>query len=176
MAMRFRIEPDMQYCPRCQDEYRPGVQVCVTCGDALISGVQMKDLLDKKNGRQSGRAVPITPEDELVDIIKGKIINVKSVQALLSREGIPSLIAGDSASCGKGCGGTDVRLQVRTTDLPEVMALLAREHVQTTGLTDHDTSLVDAVFDPEAGSATCPACGCAFSTESKACPDCGLCF
>ncbi len=174
--MKFRIEPDMQYCPQCQDEYRAGVAVCATCGVKLLSGVQMQELLDRKSGRLAGRATAITPEDELVDIIKGKIINVKSVQALLGREGIPSLIAGDSSSCGKGCGGTDVRLQVRTADLPEVMALLAREHLQTTGLTDHDTSYADAVYDPEAGAATCPACGCSFSTENKTCPDCGLCF
>lgn len=175
-AMKFRIEPDMQYCPQCQDEYRPGVAVCATCGVALLSGREMQEIMDRKNSRLAGRAATISPEDELVDIIKGKIINVKSVQVLLSREGIPSLIAGDSASCGKGCGGTDVRLQVRTTDLPEVMAVLVREHVQTTGLTDHDTSYADAVYDPDAGAATCPACGCTFSTESKTCPDCGLCF
>jgi len=175
-AMKFRVEPDMQYCPQCQDEYRAGVVVCATCGVELISGVQMQELLDRKNKRTAGRATAITPEDELVDIIKGKIINVKSVQSLLSSEGIPSLIAGDSASCGKGCCGTDVRLQVRTADLPEVMALLAREHLQTTGLTDHDSSYVDAVYDPGAGAATCPACGCTFSTENKTCPDCGLCF
>lgn len=175
-AMKFRIEPDMQYCPQCKDEYRSGVAVCATCGVELISGVQMQELLDRKSGRLAGRAIAITPEDELVDIIKGKIIDVKSVQVLLGREGIPSLIAGDSASCGKGCCGTDVRLQVRTADLPEVMAVLAREHVQTTGLKDHDASYVDAVYDPEAGAATCPACGCTFSTENKTCPDCGLCF
>jgi hypothetical protein len=175
-AMKFRIEPEMRYCPQCQDEYRPGILVCAACGVELLSGVQMQELLDRKRGRSAGRAAAITPEDELIDIIKGKIINVKSVQALLSREGIPSLIAGDSSSCGKGCGGTDVRLQVRKTDLPDAMAVLAREHVQTTGLTDHDTTLVDAVYDPEAGAATCPACGCTFSTANNTCPDCGLCF
>ena len=175
-AMKFRIEPDMQYCPQCQDEYRAGVTVCATCGGELLSGVQMQELLDRKSKRTAGRATAITPEDELVDIMKGKIINIKSVQSLLSREGIPSLIAGDSSSCGKGCGCGDVRLQARMTDLPEVMALLAREHMQATGLADHDPNYVDAVYDPEARAATCPACGCSFSTESKSCPDCGLCF
>jgi hypothetical protein len=164
------------YCPQCQDEYRPGMTVCASCGVTLLSGSQMLEILERQANR-AGRNTPITPEDQLVDILKGKVIQVKSLQTLLGREGIPSLIAGDSASCGKGCGGgADVRLQVRLTDVPDVMTVLNREHLQTTGLADHDTSLADAVFDPEAESATCPACGCTFATDNKTCPDCGLCF
>lgn len=132
--------------------------------------------MEQQAGGKAGRNVPITPEDQLVDILKGKVLNVKNFQVLLEREGIPSLIAGDSSSCGKGCCAGDVRLQVRMTDVPEVMAVLTREHMQTTGLGDHDTSLGEAVFDPEAASATCPACGCTFATDDKTCPDCGLCF
>ena len=175
-TIKFRIEPDMRYCPQCRDEYRPGVAVCAACGVELLDGREMQALLDRKGGRQAGRAVAISPEDELVDILKGKIIDIKSVQALLSNEGIPSLIAGDASTCGKGCCGPEVRLQARMTDLPEVMAVLAREHVQATGLVDHDTSHADAVYDPGAGIATCPACGCSFSTQNQSCPDCGLCF
>jgi hypothetical protein len=143
---------------------------------ALLSGREMQEMLEQQMGKLAGGVTPITPEDHLVDVLKGKVLDVKSAQSLLGRAGIPSLIAGDSSSCGKGCCGPEVCLQVRAADIPEVMSVLAREHIKATGLDDHDISLTDVVFDPEAGTAICPACGCNFSTRDKTCPDCGLCF
>jgi hypothetical protein len=103
-------------------------------------------------------------------------LNVKQLQARLKADGFPSIVAGDSSSCGKGCCGSEVRLQVRMNDIQDIMAFMAREHMQTTGLAEHDTSYAGAVFDSSARNATCPACGCSFSPLNKICPDCGLCF
>ena len=171
--MKFRIEEDLQYCPRCNDEYRAGIAQCAACSTQLISGREMLELSRRKNG---GAPREITPEDELVDLIKGPVINIKNVQSMLRREGFPSITAGgDSSSCGKGCCGSEVKLQVRMADIREIMAIMAREHMQSTGLIDHG-GYIDSVYDQAAGAATCPACGCSFATTSNTCPDCGLSF
>ena len=174
--MKYRIDPELQYCPHCQDEYRAGITECAACEVKLISGSKMLEAQEQKKKRLAERSMKITPEDELVVVIKGAIINVKQVQGRLTDEGFPSIIAGDSDSCGKGCCGGEVRLQVRMADIQDVMALMAREHMQTTGLADHDISYADAVFDPAAMNTTCPACGSSFSPQNKICPECGLCF
>jgi len=174
--MKFRIDPELQYCPQCQDEYRAGIVTCASCAVELLSGQQMLDMIERQKNRLAGRSMEITPEDELVDIMKGQVINIKNVKSMLKHAGLPSIIAGDSSSCGKGCCGGEVRLQVRAADLREVQEVLHREYLQTTGLLDHDTSFVNAVFNPDAGDAVCPACGYSFSTTSKTCPECGLCF
>ena len=176
-TMKFRIDPELQYCPQCQDEYRAGMVSCAACGVALLSGRQMLEIMEKKNNRAAGRSMKIGEEEQLVDILKGQIINIKQVQFYLEREGFSSIIAGDGKSCGKGCcGGSEVMLRVRAAEVREVMEVLAREHMQSTGLLEHDTSYIDSVYDTEAGEATCPACGCSFSTQNRTCPDCGLCF
>ena len=118
----------------------------------------------------------INPDDELIDIRKGPVIDIKQLQDQLEREGIPSIAVGDSQSCGKGCCGTDVILKVRMEDARDVAELLSREHIRSTGLSDYDTSYANEVLNTAADEATCPACGCRFSTREAACPDCGLCF
>ncbi len=174
--MKYRIDPELQYCPQCQDEYRAGIVECASCEVELISGSKMLKAQELKEKRMAERTMEISAEDELVDLMKGPVLNVKQLQARLSSEGFPSIIAGDSNSCGKGCCGSEVRLQIRMADAQDIMGLMAREHFQTTGLTDHDTSYADAVFDATAMNTTCPACGCSFSPQNKICPDCGLCF
>lgn len=172
--MKFRIEPELMYCPQCNDEYRAGIEKCASCEVDLLNGVEM---LARLEGKSSVRNMEISADDQLVDIIKGQIINIKNLQSLLKSEGFPSIIAGDSNSCGKGCcGGGEVRLQIRADDVQGVMEVMAREHVHSTGLMDHDTSYVDSVYNTDSVLATCPACGCQFATDTNSCPDCGLCF
>ena len=174
--MKYRIDPELNYCPHCQDEYRAEIFSCVSCEVELISGAKMIDAQQQKDQRLADRSMEISTEDELVDITKGAVLNVKQLQSRLATEGYPSIIAGDSDSCGKGCCGGEVRLQVRMTDVQDIMAFMAREHIETTGLADHDVSYVETVFDPTAMNTSCPACGCNFSPQNKICPDCGLCF
>ena len=176
MKLKYRIDPELQYCPQCQDEYRAGIVECASCEVKLISGSKMLNAQEKKNKRLAERSMTISPDDELVDLTKGPVLEVKQMQSRLLADGFPSLVAGDSSSCGKGCCGSEVRLQVRMNDIQDVMAFMAREHIQTTGLAEHDNSYADAVFDTSAMNTTCPACGCSFSPKNKICPDCGLCF
>ena len=174
--MKYRIDPELMYCPQCQDEYRAGIALCASCEVDLISGSKMLAAQEQKIQRMEQRTMEISPDDELVDVIKGAVLSMKQMQSRLAKENIPSIVAGDSDSCGKGCCGSEVRLQARMSDVQDIMAFMAREHIQTTGLADHDTSYAEAVFDPSAMNTTCPACGCSFSPQNKICPDCGLCF
>jgi len=174
--MDLYIEDELKYCPRCQEEYRAEIETCADCGITLLTGKAMKALLaEKQAGRKKGD-MEIKPDDELVDIRRGPLLQMKELQNLLAGNGLPALVVKDEASCGQGCCGTVLLLRVRMADIQEVMAVLEEEHVRTTGLHEHDTSHVDAVFNTHAEQATCPACGCTFPTSQATCPDCGLCF
>jgi uncharacterized Zn ribbon protein len=174
--MKFRIEPDLKYCPQCQDEYRADIEKCASCEVVLLTGRELMEIEQRKKEKYTGRSMEIKAGDNLVDIRKGSVLEIKQVQSMLARQGFPSLILGDSQSCGKGCCGTDVRLQVRREDIEEIMAIFQREYVAATALHEHDIRYADAVYNPAAGQVTCPACGHNFSNQSNTCPDCGLCF
>ncbi len=174
--MNTIIDPELKYCPRCNDEYRAEITTCATCEIELLTGTQMLELEKQKQQKKANRSMELSPDDEMVNIRKGPVIQMKELQILLEREGIPSLAVADEGGCGQGCCGTDLLLQVRMSDVQDVLAILAREHVRSTALEDHDTTYAGAVFNTAAENATCPACGCSFPTTQAECPDCGLCF
>lgn len=173
----MNIEPDLNYCPQCADEYRAGITTCAACGIELLSGAQMQALHESRTRKKSSRSLTILPDEPLTPVRKGPVLQMKELQAYLLRHGLPSLAVKESAACcTTGCRGGELLLQVRTADLPEVMTALEQEYRQSTGLSDHDTSLAGAVYNTQAAEAVCPACGFRFSTSSTTCPDCGLCF
>jgi hypothetical protein len=175
--MNLTIEPDLKYCPECNDEYRAEIQTCVTCGVALLTGVEMQARLEAHQQKKASRSLEILPGEPMTTIRKGQVLQMKQLQSYLLQHGIPSLAIKESPeNCSQGCRGSELLLQVRTSDLPEVVTALEQEHRQTTGLSDHDTSLAGAVYNVQAEEATCPACGFRFPTRSTTCPDCGLCF
>jgi len=174
--MDLIIEDDLKYCPRCQEEYRAEAETCADCGGTLLTGRAFKEELAAREAARAGRSMEITPDDELVDVRRGPVIQIKSYQSLLAEHRIPALAVGESGGCAKGCCGTDLLLRVRRDDLEDVLAILAEEHVRTTGLLDHDLSTAGAVFNTQAEQVTCPACGCTFPPTTSTCPDCGLCF
>ncbi|WP_457574571.1 zinc ribbon-containing (seleno)protein DG [Desulfolithobacter sp.] len=175
--MKLIIDPELKYCPQCHDEYRAEITTCASCNVELLTGEQMQAMQEQKNRKRSSRTMEIGPDDEIVPVRKASVIEIKQLQVRLEREGIPSLALQESAgSCGKGCCGTDLVLHVRSEDMQEVREFLARDYMESTGLSEHDTSHVDAVFNVGAEKATCPACGCNFPTTTTTCPDCGLCF
>jgi ferredoxin len=169
------IEADLKYCPSCNDEYRAEIVTCAACNVELLTGTQMLELEEQKQQKKDGRSMTLSPDDEMVSIRKGPVMQMKELQVLLERQGIPSLAIKDS-SCGKGCCGNDLILQIRMSDVQEAMAFLEQDHVRSTALNEHDTTHAGAVFNTAAENATCPACGCSFPTTQAECPDCGLCF
>jgi predicted Zn-ribbon and HTH transcriptional regulator len=175
--MHLNIEPDLKYCPQCNDEYRAEIGACATCGVALLTGLEMQARMAAHREEKSPRSLEIFPDEPMTTIRKGPVLAMKQLQAYLLQQGIPSLATKESPeNCTKGCRGSELLLQVRTSDLREVAAVLEEEYRQTTGLSDHDTSLADAVYNVEVQEAVCPACGFRFTTSSTSCPDCGLCF
>ena len=122
------------------------------------------------------RSMELLPGDELVSLRKGPLKDMKMLQKVLAAERIPSILAGDEASCGKGCCGPEMYLQVKTADIDVATEVLARDFVKSTALNITDLKHADVVFDEQAKETVCPACGCRFSPTVGACPDCGLCF
>lgn len=175
--MKLNIEPDLKYCPQCNDEYRAEIKTCAVCGLELLTGVQMQARLDASLQRKAARTMEILPSDPMTTVRKGSVLVIKQLQSYLLEQGIPSLAIKESPeNCSKGCRGGELLLHVRTSDLQDVMVALEQEYRQTTGLSEHDTSLAGSVYNAQAEEATCPACGFRFSTRSPTCPDCGLCF
>lgn len=170
------VDCTMNYCPRCGDEYRADIMNCAGCNVPLISGEKKLAQATAQQEARDDRSMELQPEDELVTIRKGSVNDIKSLKKLLAADRIPSLIAGDESSCRKGCCGPELYLQVRREDMDAVTLILTREFISTTALDGHDLRNADAVFDDQAATTVCPACGCSFSPTVGACPECGLCF
>jgi hypothetical protein len=174
--MRHR-DPELMYCPVCDDEYRADIKMCADCGVALISGRDKIAAEAATQQRKTSRSMELTADDDLVNIRKGPVLEMKKLQQLLAKEYIPSLIAGEkSANCGKGCCGTDIFLQIRREDGELAMGVLAKDFQRSTALDHHDLSHAHAVYEQGASQTVCPACGFRFSPTTPTCPDCGLCF
>ena len=174
--MNLRIEPNLKYCPNCKDEYRAEIVTCASCDIELLTGLQMREIVDRQQAKRADISMEISPDDELVDVRKGPILQIKELQAVLERKNIPSIAHSEDDGCGKGCCGTNLLLRVRMDDIKDVIAVLEQEHIRSTGLSGHDISQAGTVFNTAAEKAACPACGCIFSTRNSTCPDCGLCF
>lgn len=170
------IDPELKYCPECGDEYMPEALQCAACDIELLTGARLIELQEERRRMLENRGKEITAEEEVVDIRKGAVFEMKQWQARLQGEGIASLLASDDQGCGKKCCGPEVILRVRKSDAGEVARIFSRDYVESTGLKDHDIRHVDAVFHDEAEETICPACGFTFGTSSTTCPDCGLCF
>jgi hypothetical protein len=169
------IDPELKYCPKCHDEYRAEIDRCAACGIPLLAGA---DMLNVEKGRQeklAARKGEITPADQVVVIERGSLHDLRHLEELLAAERIGTRLVGDDRSCGKNCCPSTFDLQVRQEDAADALRILAAEHQRTTAF-DHHHDYADAVFNPDAAEATCPACGISFSTATTECPDCGLCF
>jgi hypothetical protein len=170
------IDEEMNYCPLCKAEYRADIDHCMTCDVALINGREKLAQAREKKEALAKRSMQILPSDDLVNIRKGPLKDMKSLQRLLAQERVPSLLAGQEGDCVKGCCGPELYLQVKKEDLSLTMEILAKDFVKNTALDSHDLMHATAVFDQTAGETVCPACGCRFSPTVGACPECGLCF
>lgn len=170
------IDPGLQYCPQCGDEYRAEIIDCAVCRVALISGRQRLQQEEERQAVLANRSVDIKEGEELVLIYRGPLADIKALQEELTSQRIGSLVVGDENSCKKGCSPPMLHLQVRREEAAEAMQILGAVHRKSTKLDTLAPGHVDAVFDASRQEATCPACGHCFSTSNMTCPDCGLCF
>ncbi len=94
------IDPEMNYCPDCEDEFRGDIVKCPTCNVALMTGEEKIECKIAENKESSLRTMDICSDDELVSIRKAPLKDVKALQRILANERIPSILAGDGG--GKG--------------------------------------------------------------------------
>jgi uncharacterized Zn ribbon protein len=170
------IDPELKYCPKCKDEYMPHAEKCAACEIELVSGNFLLEQQKEKERKFTARGQGLSEDDDLVIIHKGSMVEMKHLQELFEAERISSLIIGDDQSCGKGCCPSTFFMQIRKEDAPDAFMIIKAEHHKQTGLDEHDTTLADAAFDPDAEQVMCPACGHNFEPSVTTCPDCGLCF
>jgi hypothetical protein len=175
-SLAHGVDIEMNYCPCCDDEYRLDISNCVACNVALISGTEKLARVQAMQQAFGERSMDIWPEDELVNIRKGPLKDMKALQKILASERIPALLAGDEGGCAKGCCGPELYLQIKKHDIEMAAEVLTREFIRSTALDTHDLSNAQAVFNPLDAETACPACGCRFSPTVGACPECGLCF
>jgi len=170
------IDPELKYCPKCNDEYRAEIIRCAECGVELISGKDILAAAKHVNERKKSRSGKIGPHDDIVPIHKGQLNEIRDIEKELKAENIAYLVSGDGNSCNKGCCPSNFCLEVRREDALEAYTIIQAHIERTTALSHHDLSHCDVVFDPSVKHATCPACGFKFQTTTTTCPDCGLCF
>ncbi|KPK00651.1 MAG: hypothetical protein AMJ60_00500 [Desulfobacterales bacterium SG8_35] len=176
------VEPDLKYCPQCNDEYRAEIEICAACGINLITGRQKIEMEEARKKKLESRVSELSPDDDLVQIRRGQLPEMRHLSHLLEDQRIGTLLVGDMKTCGKDRFGntlsvpTTYDLLVKRDDAVEALHVIDEEHRKTTGLGQYDQAHADAVYNPAAGEACCPACGHLFPTTEKTCPDCGLNF
>lgn len=170
------IDPDLKYCPKCNDEYRAEIEKCAVCDIELITGQQKIEMEEARRKRLESRTTELTPDDDLVQIQRGPLPDLRHLATLLDKENIATLLLGDMKTCGQTCCPTVYNLLVRREDGMDAIHILEDEHRKTTGLSYHENSHADAIFNPHVAEAKCPACGHCFPTTEQSCPDCGLSF
>lgn len=170
------FDPQLKYCRVCKDEYLPEISNCGVCGDVLLNGAEMLAEYHEKKRVLTQRKGGLTPHDDIVTIFRGPLAEVKRIETYLASVNIGTRISGEEGGCGKGCCSPDVELEIRREDAPEAQRIIELDFDKMTGIADFSHEIVDAGYDPNASTSTCPACGFTFSTTSNTCPDCGLCF
>ena len=101
--------------------------------------------------------------------------DAKRLKAKLAEMGVEIELGHNKETCTKGCKVT-VEVWSDPKHLPKIQEVLNEERSKLMDDLDVDPELHNQVFDPNAETAICPACGTKFSTESAECPECGLVF
>jgi len=176
------VDPDLKYCPQCNDEYRADIITCAACEKELFTGAQLLEILAARQKKLATRSLEISPDDDIVNINRGTLAEMQQLAQLLEQENIGSLLQGDMSSCAKDRFGnttstpTKYTLMIKREDHVDVWHIMEAEHRKATHVDHHDNTNSDVIFNPVAAEAQCPACGHTFSTSETSCPDCGLCL
>ena len=166
------------YCPSCGDEYRPDFTMCGSCNVPLSTEIFAQPQSPGQLRLKKNRTIGILPEDELLTVKAGSLVELKSLQAILKAEMIDSMLVSENAGQRQGCCGPSFLLKIKSSDSDDAMAVLAAEYKRSTALDCHGfENPADAVFDDGSAIVTCPACSTRFKPGLElTCPECGLCF
>lgn len=100
LAARHRLDLELCYCPDCAEEYQAGIKQCVSCRVPLISG--REKLTRLQQAAQPAQLREIAATDLLTPVHGGKLGDLKALQRILAKHGIPTRISGEAGNCGKG--------------------------------------------------------------------------
>ena len=95
------VDTDMNYCPVCDEEYRPDITSCVHCDVELVSGRIKHEALKVRADVHSRRSMDISSDDSLVTLEKGDMKDMKHLKNVLAIHTVPALLTSD----GPGKGG-----------------------------------------------------------------------
>jgi len=174
------IDPELKYCPKCNDEYRADITTCVACEAELLTGAQLIEKLEDRQKKLASRSMELSPDDDIVNIRRGQLTEMRHIAQLLEEENIASLLEGDMNTCAKDRFGNTsghpatYNLGVKREEAVEALHIIEAEHKKVTHLAHHDNTNGDMIYNAAAAEAQCPACGHTFSTSETTCPDCGL--
>jgi hypothetical protein len=115
--------------------------------------------------------------EETSKVLLGKLGTAEGqhLKNSLSKHGFEIALVHNHESCKTGCS-PQVEVWVHPEDANEILQTMTESQRAEWESNGYDVSLANQVYNPEAESATCPACGTAFSPTLNTCPDCGLCF
>ena len=117
----------------------------------------------------------MTPAPHKVLLGKASLLEAQTLKSRLARAEIEVALIHNGSTCTSGCQ-VQVEIWAHPDDTAEIARLMADEHRRVLSDMGYDITLADAVFDPAAATATCPACAATFPTTSTCCPECDLHF
>lgn len=94
------VDLEMNYCPKCDEEYRAGIKECVHCEVPLVSGQLKHKALKAQAIVSSHRLMEINPSDSLVTLEKGPMKDMKQLKRILEKKRIPAILASDGPGGG----------------------------------------------------------------------------
>ncbi|MCB9091499.1 MAG: hypothetical protein H6621_09310 [Halobacteriovoraceae bacterium] len=101
--------------------------------------------------------------------------DAKRIQAELKNQGIQVELQFNDQTCQSGCQVT-VELWGFEIDKEAIVQFFQKENQRDLGGHQINNEQLSEVFDPQADSVVCQACGFKFNPSEKKCPDCGLVY
>ena len=115
-------------------------------------------------------------ENDLIHLGTSEYNEAKRLQALLAERWVALSLLRNPENCAKGSCKITVEVYTSQGDLEKVREFFHEQKNRAFEGLAVDEKLLEEVYDPEKGTARCPACGTEFSTQLQECPDCGLVF
>ena len=95
------FDPELKYCPKCNDEYMLTAENCAACNIPLLTGSEMVEWQNNIGGCATRKGA-LTEDDDIVTVHKGSLLDLKHLQSLCEKENIGTAIVSPSGGCSSG--------------------------------------------------------------------------